>query len=853
VVALKILRANGAFDRPLTESSLEMAGSDDFQIAVDLFDRLSRELPASLRDSLPAPVQEPFAKAVELLCGDERFACLWQDVGTLGFVYQIWGHTFRNIALDAVQAPNKGLSNQTLISFTQVYTPPWVISYLLDKTLVPLIEGEDNPNRNGDRNKKRDPRTIRLLDPACGAGHFLLAAFDLLKKAYADIGIEAKDSIAIILQNNLYGADIDRLGLTVCALSLLLKVRIDSPAEIERPVNLAWTERNPIDGSLLALGSIDEIWLKENNHFLSAAFDVVITNPPYIGRRLLSRALKEALGKEFPLSKSDLNTAFIDGSLKFLKECGYFGAITQASLLSLPTYQEFRKQLENETDVVAAEHCGTGVFPLLTGEKADSLLLVLRKNTQTKGLRQPFALNRAERLAFVLDHSAAIKLAQLADIRQGLATTDNKRFVRYQWDVDQDAIGKDWVPYLKGAGSERWAAAHDHVVRWKNDGEEIKRAVAEAYPYLQGKTAWVVKNEQFYFKEGLCFSFINKTRLAVRELPPGSIFDVASSAIFTKPDQKDFLFGFLNSSIASAFANSINPTINLQVGDLKRIPVPPLSVEAKGRIAALSRQCVRRKYQLLELFDPVSATVGLNQEGHLSTKFSEMTRLFESVSVALKDCELELDDFVFSETAKAFTFDPKLANELASSADLPKPRTDQLRTSLAARYIHSLCGALLTNEGIEFPQIIDEGFFARRNGDGINPLLKGELDSLELALGMTLQKYFDKHKVLDLARGFRGPSRYISIRLPQSKVTLVLSAKALKTFSLTEEISQQSFRINRNGHASSAGYTQTLAAQESVTILKSVLQGLNKIENWCTQDLISQLDLALAVREHGNA
>jgi hypothetical protein len=73
-------------------------------------------------------------------------------------------------------------------------------------------------------------------------------------------------------------------------------------------------------------------------------------------------------------------------------------------------------------------------------------------------------------------------------------------------------------PMLKGGGSERWWRTISSKVRWGENGEEIKAAVAEAYPYLKGQVHWVVKNENYYFKPGLTFSFVNKHRLSVRRL-----------------------------------------------------------------------------------------------------------------------------------------------------------------------------------------------------------------------------------------------------------------------------------------------------------------------------------------------
>src|SRR5262249_9721566 len=140
---------------------------------------------------------------------------------------------------------------------------------------------------------------------------------------------------------------------------------------------------------------------------------------------------------------------------------------------------------------------------------------------------------------FVIDLiENAARLDQIADVRQGLATSDNSRFLRFIWDVQPKLIGRRWFPYTKGAGSTRWVSPQPDVGNWENGGAEIKEAVGESYPYLNGKTAWVVKNEQFYFRRGLCFPFVNSRVLAVRLPPSGSIFDVAASALFMPADMR---------------------------------------------------------------------------------------------------------------------------------------------------------------------------------------------------------------------------------------------------------------------------------------------------------------------------
>ncbi len=195
-------------------------------------------------------------------------------------------------------------------------------------------------------------------------------------------------------------------------------------------------------------------------------------------------------------------------------------------------------------------------------------------------------------------------LSSLADVRQGLATTDNDRFLRHWWHVPPQSIGVSWFPYVKGAGGDRWSSPILHLVNFEDNGREIKAAVRLKYPYLKGKTAWVVKNEQFYFRQGLCFSFVSTNEFAVRAMPANCIFDVAASAIFAKPSDSEFLLAYLNSSLMRAICRVVNPTINMQVGDVKRLPLFSYSDQIKEQLAELANLCAALKKQLDEFITP---------------------------------------------------------------------------------------------------------------------------------------------------------------------------------------------------------------------------------------------------------
>jgi len=178
-------------------------------------------------------------------------------------------------------------------------------------------------------------------------------------------------------------------------------------------------------------------------------------------------------------------------------------------------------------------------------------------------------------------------LGEVAQPRQGLATADNFRFLRYWWEVGRERIGfgcrsreearasgKRWFPYMKGGAYRKWYGNQEYVVNWRNDGEEIKAGIVHRYPYLNGKWKWVAKNTDYYFREGVTFTAISSKGFSVRYMPPGFAFDHGGNCVFLQdPHDLPGVLGTLNSSFCWSVLVSLNPTINFFLDDLKRIPL----------------------------------------------------------------------------------------------------------------------------------------------------------------------------------------------------------------------------------------------------------------------------------------
>ncbi len=677
IVSLNVLERNGCL-KNLRSNSGDLAFLDNGQISElvqILYEKAKALAPTSVRNVMPAPhslTSKQLKAFRQFLKATENFQ-LFSNECVIGNAYQLCSQLRRKEALKQVQSSNKEIDAQSLISFTQLYTPQWVVDTLIAQALA-----------------KSGAADINVIDPACGAGNFLLPAFDSLLKLLRAGGMSETEAVHLLSQGALSGVDLDPHGIWITTLALTVRcLRLSEPMCVPF-LGIQLLEKNGSQENLL--GTLDRNFDLIGGHPLSRRYTAVLTNPPYIGRKLLSRDLKLQLRKHYPDDSHDISVAFTRRCLELLKKDGRLGLITQSSILYLPSSKEFREKLIEDFHPILAIEAGTGVFPLQSGEKIDSVIMVIERKQDSQNADCLFINLRKEEdkasaLKTVLENSdshplsfkrtitsfkrfpncqfnyscpgAAVTLfeklpplGKFAEVRQGLATTDNERFVRYVWDVPVEEIGTIWFPYVKGAGSQRWYSPVLNVVKWQDDGREIKEAVTKAYPYLKGKVHWVVKNEKYYFQEGLSFSFVNNANFAVRLLPAGCIFDVAASALFPTKIDRYALLAFLNSSFAAKMAHLINPTINFQVGDVKRLPFVEFSPSELESLKQLAQTCVQatesiskqRDFHVHQLLQPVMETAPA--AGALEPAYEEHCAAIRQYAQLIAETEREIDALV---------------------------------------------------------------------------------------------------------------------------------------------------------------------------------------------------------------
>lgn len=345
-------------------------------------------------------------------------------------------------------------------------------------------------------------------------------------------------------------------------------------------------------------------------------YDVVITNPPYMGGKGFSDKLKKYVEKNYKDTKSDLFAVFIEKCNEFTKKDRYTAMITMESWMFLSSFEKLRSQLLEEKSILSMIHMpylgkggtslginfGTSSFILKnnnqdiegyyqciryfeTDEKGIPFKFPVFNERTNKVKKEKFKKISGSPIAYwVSDKVREIfeknqKLGDIGEAKQGLATADNDRFLRLWNEINYNKIGfgmknseeavesrKKWFPYNKGGDKRKWYGNQEYLVNWENNGYEIKNFYDN-----KGKLRSRPQNTEYYFKESISWSKINSGNFSMRFFPKSFIFADAGMSIFIK-DNKEIL-GLCNSKVLNLCLGLLSPTLNFEVGHISKLPI----------------------------------------------------------------------------------------------------------------------------------------------------------------------------------------------------------------------------------------------------------------------------------------
>ena len=549
----------------------------------------------------------------------------WQDqVQIIGWLYQYY-NTEPKDKVFANLKKNVKISAADIPAATQLFTPDWIVRYMVENSLGRLwTEGHGKPEHADwkyyleeaeqedtvraelkqlrEAYREIQPEQIRIIDPCMGSGHILVYAFDVLMDIYTACGWSERDAAVSILRNNLYGLDIDRRAYQLAYFAVMMKARQYNRRILrgENQPNLAnfadvmGVNTSMLSGSLRQFveqfqfadtyGSLmtvtapagldemvaafhptiglDEVQLKamvKLYKILSQKYDVVCTNPPYMGSSGMNAVLSDYVKKNFPDSKSDLFACFMEKCGQLVKRNGLYAMITQHAWMFLSSYEKLREKLKMNS-IVNMAHLGARAFDEIGGEVVQTTAFVScgRRVVDFKGtyVRLVDIVGEREKEAEYRsgNHRYTAKQENFSKIpgspvaywvsenfvrafeNENLykysispsqnVTGNNSKFVRKFWELKKQCVNKkdSWIFYAKGGGYRKWWGNLTEVVDWSPNARKI-------YQYGDGKHASQIINENYWYKKGITWGLITSSLPSFRIMPEGATFDKGGSTV----------------------------------------------------------------------------------------------------------------------------------------------------------------------------------------------------------------------------------------------------------------------------------------------------------------------------------
>lgn len=596
----------------------------------------------------------------------------WNDqVQIIGWLYQYYNSEPKDKVFANLKK-NVKISAADIPAATQLFTPDWIVRYMVENSLGRLwTEGHGKPeNANwkyyleeaeqedavqADLENLRaayreiQPEQIKIIDPCMGSGHILVYAFDVLMDIYTACGWSERDAAKSILRNNLYGLDIDRRAYQLAYFAVMMKARQYNRRILsaENQPNLAnFADVMHVDTSLLSgslrkfaeqfqfadtYGSLmtvtkpaglDEAvsaflptfgmqaeqleMMMRVARILTQKYDVVCTNPPYMGGSGMNATLSTYVKKNFPDSKSDLFACFMEKCGQLIKRNGLYAMITQHAWMFLSSYEKLREKLKMHS-IVDMAHLGARAFDEIGGEVVQTTAFVScgRRVADFKGTyvrlvdiigewekeaayrsgnhrytakQENFSKIPGSPVAYWVSENFVRTFSErkldIYKMNSGVTTGKDDDFIKEWYEIPNVEISfesnsydefnmskKKYATLSKGGYKRRWYGNNELVIWYDFKGKENMSKIS----------SHAFSGEEDYFKTGITWGEITSGNFSAR-FHTHNIHSHKSPTIFTEKDLS-YVLGYLNTNIFNYYVKLINPTISTGVNVVKKIPI----------------------------------------------------------------------------------------------------------------------------------------------------------------------------------------------------------------------------------------------------------------------------------------
>ena len=641
---------------------------------------------------------------IELIPEDD-----WKDaVQIIGWLYQYYNSEKKDDVFAALKK-NVKITKENIPAATQLFTPDWIVRYMVENSLGRLwLEGHPDVkeqllpteeeqsayvagNRDPEDTKwhyyleeaEQEPEVqaqlaeirkeyaaltpdqLKVIDPCSGSGHILAYMFDVLMKIYESYGYTTREAVASIVENNLYGLDIDDRAAQLAYFAVMMKARQYDRRFFSRGIQphvYAIAESNHVDsfaleyfcngdaklkkamdtiiselhdakeyGSILTVTPQDwsalydrfaeitedinmsrETALRELLPLVQVAealaqkYDTVVTNPPYMGSSGMNAKLTDFVKKNYPDSKSDLFSCFIEHGNGMIKRNRFNCMVTMQSWMFLSSFEKMREKVLRTKSITNLMHMENMVMGIAFG----TAVTVFRNNVINgyKGTYNQIKLQDIEndkpRVFPVLENRfaqtstdnfskipgspvaywASTKMLEAfqtgnkfaGETKKGVLTGDNNTYLRLWHEVNIGKIGFElyshaemidssmkWFPVTSGGEKRRWYGNFDTIVNLENDGADIKANVKN----------YRLRDSQYYMLEAITWTEISSSIFTCRYVPKGILFGNGGPVSFFFNEKLMYHLALLNSKVAMEILGYLAPTINYGPEQINRIPI----------------------------------------------------------------------------------------------------------------------------------------------------------------------------------------------------------------------------------------------------------------------------------------
>jgi len=627
----------------------------------------------------------------------------WKDaVQIIGWLYQYYNLELNEFVYDGSYAREK-ITKEYLPAATTIYTPDWVVHYMVENSLgrlweeghsneklksswnYYLEEAEQEPDVQSQLESIREeyktlkPEDILCIDPCSGSGHILTYMFDVLVQIYEAYGVDTRTAVASIVENNIYGLDIDDRAAQLAYFSVMMKACQYDKRFLRRNVQphvYAIVESNHVDPNVVEFfcngnaklkvaieniikelhdakeyGSIinathqdwDALYTRfeeiENERVLSIyteaalglktmvyvaealakKYDVIVTNPPYLGSSRFDAMLDKYVKSHYPDVKADLSMIMFKKMLSCqLKENGFISFITTSSWMFLSSFEKLRVMMFENASIDSLVDFGTELFegkvghnPIVAWVNRKSRLNgkivavrlvdycysqrnlkkteffeernrhVAQQNNFSKMPGSPVAYWLSDKVFELYEDSQTMEMC--AHPKVGMQTSNNDKYLRLWFEVNYNefngnSFGLKWIKYLKGGAYRKWYGNLEYLLFYNNDKNYI----------LQQKNARVLDLD-FLQKKKCTWTDLTSGNNSFRLAPDDTFYDISGHCFFPAENDQLWLLGYANSVVFSMLKTVFNSTFHCQVGDVAKIVVPILNASQQEYITGVSK------------------------------------------------------------------------------------------------------------------------------------------------------------------------------------------------------------------------------------------------------------------------